>query len=151
MTMVVSDDDRDRRGKIKSVTMAATTVTRGGTYSIHEDPAEVLAYRIRAALDPTRANGKVKFLSEMRPEEVEALKARYGCEVKITPKEQILAARRKRRRLNRLKQRARLMEYGTRSMYHDIGRVVREEREQRNAEQTKEPQKDEQNHDPRRG
>jgi hypothetical protein len=151
ITMVVGDEDRDRRGKINSVTLAATTVNRGGTYTILEDPAEVLAYRIQAALDPTRSNGKVKFLSDMKPEELEALKAQYGCDIKVTPKEQILAARRKRRRLRFLKQRARLMESGGHTVLHDIGRAIREERDLRTAEQTNAPKKDEQNDDPRRG
>ena len=85
------------------VNVSIRTRTKGTTTTFSNDPAYVLAYRIRAALDPTHVPSVGKTLADMTPTEIAALEQQYQCPIAPGPSTQLV----RRRRLQRLKRRHR--------------------------------------------
>jgi hypothetical protein len=87
----------------RCVNVCVPTRSRGDTTTYSNDPAYVLAYRIRAALDPNHVPSAGRTLASMSPTEIAALEQQYQCPVAPGPSR----ALQQRRRLQRLKRRHR--------------------------------------------
>lgn len=74
----VEGPKRGAQGKVKMATLGVLAKGGAGQYT----PGFQIAKSIRDALDPTKASGKVKTLTDMTEEEKAALEKLYGVPVK---------------------------------------------------------------------
>jgi len=128
--------DRDNEyGRIKTVSLSVTSATKGDGMEVQNDAAYVLAYRIRAALDPVRVPSKVRTLASMNPEEVAAIEAQHGMKVEPRDPEEL----RRKRRLIRIKKLVARRASKGHTVLSDVRRAMVEEAQDRQEEAASTP------------